>query len=159
MKGLRKKDKQISTEEARELLTSSEYGVLSTTGVDGQPYSVPLNYVYRDNALYFHCALIGHKLDNIKENPKVSFCVVGDVEILPSKFSTNFVSVVAFGVASEAMEEERANGLFWLLEKYSPDYMEEGEEYINKMGKITKVIKIDIHHISGKKAPAKKINH
>lgn len=156
MKELRRKDKQASNEEALELLTRAEYGILSTAGTDGQPYGVPLNYVYRDGALYFHCALVGHKLDNLEENPKVSFCVVEDVEILPAEFSTNYVSVVAFGVASEAMEEERANGLLWLLEKYSPDYMEEGMKYSQKMDKATKVIKIDIQHLVGKKAPVKK---
>ncbi len=156
MKELRRKDKQISNEDARELLARAEYGVLSTAGADGQPYGIPLNYVYRDDILYFHCALAGHKLDNLRENSKVSFCVVEDVEVLPSDFSTNYVSVVAFGVASEAVGEERANGLLWLLEKYSPDYMEEGREYIKKMDKATKVIKIDVQHISGKKAPAKK---
>ena len=31
-----------------------------------------LNYVYRDNKLYFHCAKAGHKLDAIQRQPKVS---------------------------------------------------------------------------------------
>ncbi len=156
MKELLRKDKQISNEDARALLTRAVYGILSTVGADGQPYGVPLNFVYRDDALYFHCALVGHKLDNLGDNPKVSFSVVEDVEVLPSKFSTNFVSVIAFGVASEAVGEERANGLFWLLEKYSYNHMEEGKKYSEKMDKATKVVKIDIQHISGKKAPAKK---
>lgn len=156
MKELRRKDKQTSNEEALELLVRAEYGILSTAGADGQPYGIPLNYVYRDGILYFHCALVGHKLDNLEENPKVSFCVVEDVEILPAEFSTHYVSVVALGVASEAMEEERTNGLLWLLEKYSPDYMEEGMKYSQKMDKATKVIKIAIQHLVGKKAPVKK---
>jgi hypothetical protein len=33
--------------------------------------------------------------------------------------------------------------------------MEEGKKYIEKLDKATKVIKIEIQHISGKKAPAK----
>ena len=156
MRELRRKDKQTSNEEARELLTRAEYGILSTAGATGQPYGVPLNYVYRDGVLYFHCALIGYKLDNLRENAKVSFCVVEEAQVLPSEFSTNFVSVVAFGIASEAVGEERANGLLWLLEKYSPDHMEEGKKYSEKMDKATKVMKIDIQHITGKKAPVKK---
>ena len=156
MKELRRKDKQTSNKQALKLLTQAEYGILSTAGADGQPYGVPLNYVYMGGALYFHCALLGHKLDNLRENPKVSFCVVEDVEVLPSEFSTNSISVVVFGVASEAVGKERANGLLWLLEKYSPDHMEEGKKYSEKMDKATKVIKIDIQHLIGKKSPVKK---
>jgi len=42
-----------------------------------------------------------------------------------------------------------------ILEKFSPDFMEEGKKYIEKLDKVTKVIKIEIQHISGKKAPPK----
>lgn len=137
-----------------DLLTQAEYGIVSTVGEDGQPYGVPLNYVFKENAIYFHCALVGHKLDNIEKNPQVSFCVVGDVEVLPAEFSTNFESVVVSGVASEVKETERYNALEWLLEKYSPNFMEEGKKYIEKLDKATKVIKIEIQHMSGKMAPA-----
>lgn len=155
MRELRRKDKQITLEEAQLLLTVAEYGILSTVATEGQPYGVPLNYVYTNEAIYFHCALSGHKIVNIENNPKVSFCVVGDIEILPADFSTNFVSTVAFGVASEVVGEERYNSFMALLEKYSPDYLEEGKKYIEKLDKVTKVIKIDIQQIIGKTAPAK----
>ena len=155
MKELRRKDKQISIEEAMGLLTEGEYGILSTVGADGQPYGVPLNYVYKNNTIYFHCALIGHKLDNLESNTKVSFCVVGETKVLPSEFSTEFISTVVFGIASEVQGEERYDGFLWILEKYSPEYIEKGKKYIEKMDKATKLIKIDIQHISGKKAPVK----
>ena len=152
---MRRNDKEIGTDEAINILTKCEYGVLSTVGNDGQPYGVPLNYAYKDNCIYFHCALTGHKIDNIDDNPKVSFCAVGDTKVLPSEFSTNYVSAVAFGVASEVQGSERYNALVLLLKKFSPDFMEEGKKYIEKLDKVTKVIKIDVQHISGKKAPAK----
>lgn len=155
MKKLRRQDKQMSSVDVARLLTQAEYGVLSTAGEDGQPYGMPLNYVFKENAIYFHCALIGHKLDNIEKNPKVSFCVVGDVEVLPAEFSTNFVSAVVSGVASEVQGNERYNALEWLLEKYSSNFMEEGKKYIEKLDKATKVIKIEVQHMSGKMAPAK----
>lgn len=150
---MRRKDKKIGTDEAIKLLAGGEYGVLSTVDNDGQPYGVPLNYVYKDNCIYFHCALIGHKIDNITNNPKVSFCVVGDTKVLPAEFSTHYVSAIAFGIASEAQGTERYNALIWLLEKYSTEFMEAGKEYIEKLDKATKVIKIEIGHVSGKKAP------
>ena len=155
MRAMRRKDKEIGTDEAINLLTNCEYGVLSTVGNDGQPYGVPLNYTYKDNCIYFHCALKGHKIDNIDDNPKVSFCTVGNTEVLPSELSTNYVSAVAFGVASEVQGTERYDALVLLLEKFSPGFIEEGKKYIEKLDKVTKVIKIQIQHISGKKAPPK----
>jgi nitroimidazol reductase NimA-like FMN-containing flavoprotein (pyridoxamine 5'-phosphate oxidase superfamily) len=154
MREMRRKDKEIGTDEAIKLLTECEFGVLSTVGNDGQPYGVPI-YAYKDNCIYFHCALTGHKIDNIDNNPKVSFCAVGNTKVLPSEFATNYVSAVAFGVASEVQGTERYNALVWLLEKFSPEFIEEGKKYIEKKDKATKVIKIEIQHISGKKAPAK----
>ena len=57
----------------REILEKGVSGVLAVSGDDGYPYAVPLNYVYDDGCLYFHSANVGHKIDAIRENPKVSF--------------------------------------------------------------------------------------
>jgi uncharacterized protein len=150
MKTIRRKDREITRQEAVEILDSAEYGVLSTVGKDGQPYGVPLNYVYKNNSIYFHCALIGQKLDNIADNPGVSFCVVGKTKVLPDKFATEYESAVVFGLASEVHGNERYNALVWLLEKYCPDFIDAGKQYIERKDKATKVIKIEISHISGK---------
>ncbi len=150
MKNIRRKDREISIQEASQILDSAEYGVLSTVDKEGQPYGVPLNYIYKNNSIYFHSALNGQKLDNIINNPRVSFCVVGKTKILPNKFATEYESAIAFGIASEVYGNDRYNALLWLLEKYSPDFIEEGKQYIEIKDKTTKVIKIEISHISGK---------
>ena len=157
MKKMRRADLGIETDEAIKLLTECEYGVLSTAGNDGQPYGVPLNHAFEDNCIYFHCALKGHKIDNIDANPKVSFCVVGNTEVLPSKFATIYSSAVAFGVASEIQGTERYDALVLLLEKFSSEFMEEGKKFIEEKNKATKVFKIEIQHISGKSGPAKSV--
>jgi nitroimidazol reductase NimA-like FMN-containing flavoprotein (pyridoxamine 5'-phosphate oxidase superfamily) len=150
MRTVRRKDREIGAHEAIELLSNGEYGVLSTIGKDGQPYGVPLSYAYKDNCLYFHCALDGHKLENIANNPKVSFCVVGDTKVLPEEFATEYESAVVFGTASEVQGAERNNALVWLLGKYSPAFIEEGKLYIDQKDKATRVMKIVIDQISGK---------
>lgn len=150
MKKIRRQDRAIGTHEAMALLANGEYGVLSTADKTAQPYGVPLSYVYKNNCLYFHCALAGHKIENIDENPKVSFCVVGTTKVLPAEFATEYESAVAFGVTSEVQGAERNNALLWLLEKYSADFIEEGKKYIERYGQSTRVIKIEIAHISGK---------
>jgi uncharacterized protein len=150
MTNVRRKDRVITMREAIEILDSAEYGILSTVGKDSQPYGVPLSYVYRNGSIYFHCALIGQKLDNITDNPRVSFCVVGKTKVLPDKFAAEYESAVAFGLASEVYGNERYNALVWLLEKYCPDFMEEGKRYIELKDKAVKVIKIEVSHVSGK---------
>ena len=150
MRNVRRKDREIETQDAIKLLSNGEYGILSTVGDDNQPYGIPLNYAYENNSIFFHCALDGHKIENIENNPKVSFCVIGKTKVLPEKFSTEYESAVAFGVASEIQGAERNKALLLLIEKYSPEFIEEGHKYIEKLNKATKVIKIEIAHISGK---------
>jgi len=123
---------------------------LSTVGKDGQPYGVPLSFVYKDDSIYFHCALSGQKLANIGYRARVSFCVVGSTKVLPDKFATEYESAVVFGLALEVNGTERHNALLWPLEKYCPNFTEEGKLYIEQKDKATKVFKIEINHISGK---------
>lgn len=140
--------------EIEELLTAGEYGVMSTVAGDGQPYGVPLNYVYLDGHIYFHCAQEGHKLDNIAANNKVSFSVVGKTEVLADKFSTHFISAMVFGRAMEIQGTERQKAIEGLLVKYSPDYLKEGRAYAEKLDKATKIIKIEVTYYNGKRSPA-----
>ncbi|MEW6187961.1 MAG: pyridoxamine 5'-phosphate oxidase family protein [Thermodesulfobacteriota bacterium] len=149
-RNLRRKDREMDQESAIRLLTEGEYAILSTTDVEGQPYGVPLNYCYLNNHLYFHCALEGHKLDNIRSNNKVSFCVVGKTRVLAEKFSTEFESVVVFGKANIVEGEEKYKALIGLIEKYSPEFLAEGKEYIARYDARTAVVKIMIEHLSGK---------
>jgi nitroimidazol reductase NimA-like FMN-containing flavoprotein (pyridoxamine 5'-phosphate oxidase superfamily) len=150
VKPVRRADREISLHEAQELLYKGEYGVLSTVGKDGQPYGVPLSYAYKNNCLYFHCAIAGHKLENIESSPRVSFCVVGKTRVLPEKFATEYESAVAFGAAAEVHGAERHSALVWLLEKYSQGFIEEGRKYIDEKDHATKVVKIVIEHVTGK---------
>lgn len=130
---MRRKDKKRSEEEMFRILNTGLYGVLSTVGEDGIPYGVPISFVYKDNQIYFHSALVGYKLDNIKANNHVSFCIVNDVETVPNKFTTKFKSVIAFGTAEEVIENEKKVDLLKLfLEKYSNDFIESGVNYIEK---------------------------
>jgi len=147
---MRRKDKALQKDAAVHLLRDCEYGVLSTVDGEGQPYGVPLNYVLMNDCLYFHCALEGHKLDNILASDKVSFCVVGRTNVLPVEFSTEFESVIASGRASIVEGDERYQALVGLVEKYSPEFLDEGHKYIEQHDSRTKVVKIDIHSMTGK---------
>jgi len=63
-----------SRQEMEQILREEVLGYLGLSG-DGQPYVVPLNYVYLSGKILFHCALTGRKLDAIRRNPRVCFTV------------------------------------------------------------------------------------
>ncbi len=147
---LRNKKRGITETEARELLERGEYGILSTCDADGQPYGIPLSYCVIDNAVYFHCATEGHKLENIAANSNVSFCVVGNTEVLPDQFATRYESVVVSGKATEVFDTEKQHGLERLLPKYSAGFVAEGLNYINAAGEQTRVFRISIDTMCGK---------
>ena len=98
MKELRRKDREIPNDEALSILSSAEYGVLSTSSPGGIPYGVPLSFCLIDGSIYFHCAMEGRKIENIENNSTVSFCVVGATEVLPSKFGTKYESTIVSGL-------------------------------------------------------------
>lgn len=145
---MRRKDRELSKEEAYEILKSSDYGILSTYNGE-YPYGVPVNYVFDGKAIYIHCALEGHKIENIKKHPKVCFTIVKNYEILPDELSTDYQSAIVFGKASLIEGEEKINALRALGMKYSNN-LEKIEKEIKESGKVTGIIKIEIEYVSGK---------
>jgi nitroimidazol reductase NimA-like FMN-containing flavoprotein (pyridoxamine 5'-phosphate oxidase superfamily) len=150
-KEIRRKDRALDNASAFAVLKNSAYGVLSTADKDNQPYGIPVSYVVVDNSIFIHSATEGHKLENIMSNSKVSFCVVGKTKLLPDKFSTQYESAIVFGTASIVDgENQKREVLKAVLAKYSPDYMEAGEAYINQLFNKVVVMQVSIDHITGK---------
>ncbi|MCX6884754.1 MAG: pyridoxamine 5'-phosphate oxidase family protein [Verrucomicrobia bacterium] len=147
---MRRKDRAVGIEEARRLLESAEYGVLSMASADGVPHGIPLNFALTGDSIYFHCAPEGRKIDILSVNPKVSFCVVGRTQLLPEQFGTRYESVIATGPVEELSGEERRQALILLVRKYSPDYLKEGLDYIDQRIGRTKVFRIHLESITGK---------
>ena len=147
---MRRNDRAIINEEARSLLESVEYGILSMAGPDGVPHGIPLNFSLAGDSIYFHCAPEGKKIDILSANTRVSFCVVGSTQVLPEKFGTKYESAIATGSVEELSAEEKRQGLVLLVRKYSPDYVKEGLEYIDKLIDKTKVFRIRLESITGK---------
>ena len=150
MKEMRRKDRAITEEEALALLNKAEYGVLSTVNENGEPYGVPLNFCVIDHCIYFHCAVEGQKIDNIKQNESVSFCVVGNTEILPDKFGTKYESVIVSGEVEEVFDMNKQLALEGLLHKYSIEFIDKGIKYIEDLKEKTRVFKITINKLTGK---------
>ncbi|WP_165023549.1 pyridoxamine 5'-phosphate oxidase family protein [Dysgonomonas sp. ZJ279] len=151
-----RRQNRILEDQARitELLRTSEYGFLSLgTTENGYAYGIPLSYAFDEetNSLYFHCAPDGQKLDVMKQNDKVSFCVVGVTKPIANQFTTLYESVISFGkVISDLSDDEKRKALRLLVCKYSPGFEELGEKYMDKSWGRTTVFKIEIEHITAK---------
>ncbi|WP_018462236.1 pyridoxamine 5'-phosphate oxidase family protein [Segatella paludivivens] len=149
---VRRRDRLMDEDRAMELLKNSEYGVLSMIDENGLPYGIPLNYVWDGNSsIYIHCAPEGHKLNGLEKYPNVSFCIVGNVNLLPDKFTTEYESVLLKGVAHiNLTPEERMAALLTLVDKLSSDFKELGAKYSQKSFHRVNIIRIDFTEFSGK---------
>ncbi len=149
---VRRQDRLLSEERAIELLRAAEYGTLSMIDENGLPYGIPVNYVWDEkDSLYIHCAPEGRKLRAIAAHPEVTFSIVGNVNLQPSKFTTEYESIVLKGKARVGLSaEERMQALVLLVEKLSPDDVEIGKKYAEKSFYRTEIIRIDVTEFSGK---------
>ena len=151
---MRRKAQQLNESECIEILENGSSGVLAVSGDDGYPYAVPLSYVFSDGKIYFHCAKNGHKLDGIRKDSKVSFCVIGQDNVIQSEFRTMYRSVIVFGHA-RIIEDEREifNSIMTLSKKYCFDIAEEKHlAEIERFKKALCMVEINIEHITGKKS-------
>lgn len=150
---MRRSRQELSREAAEAVLSNGICGVLAVTGDDDYPYAVPLNYVYTQGIIYIHCAQSGHKLDAIRRNPKVSFCVVEKADVVPEEYTSYYRSVIAFGKAAVVTDaDEKRSAALLLGERYRPGHPEECRKEIDgSFGRLC-LIRIDIEHLSGKQA-------
>jgi nitroimidazol reductase NimA-like FMN-containing flavoprotein (pyridoxamine 5'-phosphate oxidase superfamily) len=151
-KKIRRQDRLLEEDRAREILRSAEYGILSLADSDDTVYGIPINFVWDgQTSLYIHCAPEGRKLRCMESHPQVSFCVVGRVNLLPSKFTTEYESIVLTGEAhTDLSDDERLHALTLLLGKLSPDDLDNGLKYAEKSFHRVKIVRIDITAWSGK---------
>jgi len=78
---LKRTDKEItSSEEMLAIIKRGQYTVIALCQND-EPYIVTMNYGYdeKKNALYFHAALEGQKLEFIKHNPGACATIIEDL--------------------------------------------------------------------------------
>ena len=87
---MKRKSCEVTDPEAIEkILSKATIGRMATTDLEGYPYITPINFVFYQGNIYFHCALTGEKLDNITRNAKVGFQVDIPLAYLDSQFSND----------------------------------------------------------------------
>lgn len=147
---MRKKEQQLTEEEAKKILQEGDMGVLGLIGDGAYPYTVPVNYLYAEGKIYIHTATEGHKIDALQHNPKLSFVVVAQKDVIPEDLTTHYRSVIVFGRGSIIREEKEKKRIICLFSrKYSDD-----EAYIEKTADRLLshfvCIAVEIEHMTGK---------
>ena len=152
---MRRSKQVLSREAAEKILREGDFGVLALSGDEGYPYAVPINYAVEGNKIYFHSAKTGHKLDAIRNNDKVSFCVVDRHEVVAEEFTTYFSSAIAFGrirIIEDDADPDKLRGLELLADKYSSTAS--AERRTKELGRLSALVVpvMTIEHLTGKAA-------
>lgn len=151
-RSIRRKDKMIADEAAKELLKRERIGILAVNGEEHYPYAVPVNFLYDEDAgrIYFHGAGAGHKYDSLKACDRVCFTVYGEERVKDLAWAPYVQSAVVFGRCRVLDRSETSFALLRRLAgKYYPD-AEAIEAEMAKSGNAVRVFEIEIEHLSGK---------
>jgi nitroimidazol reductase NimA-like FMN-containing flavoprotein (pyridoxamine 5'-phosphate oxidase superfamily) len=151
---MRRSDKEIT--DCSEIAAIMEKAAVCRIALtDGDyPYIIPVNFVVRDNYLYFHSSREGRKIDLLRKNNQVCFEMDIDAEMvrrdIPCSCSTRYLSVIGFGRAFFLdTPGEKKKALNYLTEKYAGDGLFSYEaEALEKVA----VISIEIEKLTGKKS-------
>ena len=153
MRQMRRFKQALTPEECAAVLDRGTSGVLAVIGDGGCPYAVPLSYVRLDGKLYFHFAMAGHKLDAIRADSRVSFCVIDQDRIVPEEYTSYFRSVIVFGTArvvGDPVEQRRS--IDALCAKYRPGFEAERAAEIDGSWDRFLMVELAPEHITGKQA-------
>ena len=151
---MRRKRQSLSKEECIEILNQCTSGVLALTSDDEYPYAVPLSYVCDEKNIFFHSAQSGHKIDAIRRNEKVSFCVIALDHVVSKEYTTYYRSVIVFGKIHILTDDiEKWNAIEKLARRYAPNDCEENRQAaIKREWNQLCILKMTMEHFSGKEA-------
>ena len=147
---LARKKQKLSYEECTEILKNEVRGVLAVNGEDGYPYALPINFYFDEpnGKIYFHSGRVGHKLDAISANDKVSFCVYDKGYHKDGHWSLNIRSVIIFGRIHTV--DGWSDELMVDFSKKFTDDLEYIHNEIEKFRNTTVLLCLEIEHMTGK---------
>jgi len=150
---MRRKDKQINDIAAIEDILSRATVCRLGLCDGGRPYVVPLCFGYKENALYFHCAMEGKKLEILRKNENVCFEVDIEHELIKGEaacdWGMKYKSVIGFGKAVFVEDaESKRKALDIIMQQFS----EKSFEYPANAIENTVVIKVEIESMTGKQS-------
>jgi uncharacterized protein len=153
---VRRADKLMAEDRAREVLERGFCGRLATVGGDGWPYCVPLLYVLMEGEIFVHNTRArGHLRSNVDREPRVCFEVDQAGEVFAyGRFECDstlaYASVIAFG-RIRVVEDLQIKRRFCdgLMAKYARKEWERPKGFYPRIDQIT-VYAINVERLSGK---------
>jgi len=149
---MRRKDKEITNPNLITEIIKANYICRIALSDKNQPYIIPMNYGYKTNSIYLHCAKKGKKIDIINKNSKVCFEITDSIEIVTADkacgYGTRFRSVIGFGKIKQIDDTaEKAEALKIIMNQHtgSTDWNIK-ESSADKLG----ILKIKIELVTGK---------
>jgi len=150
---MRRKDREITDIDEMERVINKALCCRIGLVDNDEPYVVPVCFGYERNALYFHGALEGRKVELIKENNKICFEIDTDVAVVkaekPCRWSMKYRSVIGVGRAYILEnDEEKTHGLRLIMRQYA------GGDFTFSKSELDSVlvVRVDISSITGKQS-------
>jgi len=147
-----RKGQQLTEDECINILKTEKRGVLSVNGDNDYPYGMPMNHYYNeeDGKIYFHCSKAGHRVDSLKKDGKVSFCVYDNGYRNEGEWALNIKSVIVFGKI-EIIDD--LNKIIDITEKLSYKFTDDSsyiKNEIRQYAQNTLLLALAPEHICGK---------
>ena len=154
--GLRRKEQEIrDITELKAILAKTQYVTVAMCS-DNEPYLVTLSHGYDEerNAIYFHCAFAGKKIEILKANDRVWGQALVDRGYVQGKCDHLFSTVQFSGrvrFVEDAEEKRHALAVMIRRLEQEPDKVMAAKVTDARMA-TTNIGRIDIEFLSGKRS-------
>lgn len=147
-----RKNKQLSEKQCIDILKTENRGVLSVIGDNGYPYGMPMNHWYEetDGCIYFHSGNVGHRLEALQKDSRVSFCVYDKGSREKGQWAWKVRSVIVFG-KMEILND--MNLIAEITTKLSAKFTDDDDyvrREIEQAGHRTLLLRLTPEHLCGK---------
>ena len=149
---MRRKDREITDRAEMEAILAEAQVCRLALADGGEPYVVPLCFAYADNAIWFHSAREGKKIDMLRKSPRC--CVEVDISgepirsEKPCSWEFRYKSVICTGTTRIADSYgEKKKGLNLIMRHYGAGEYDFTEADLDRVF----VVKIEVERMTGKK--------
>lgn len=152
---MRRQDREIVDEEKiKDVIRKGKYAIVAMSD-DNMPYLVTLSCGYDEskNAIYFHAAKEGYKMDIIKNNSNVCATIIDDGGYVESKCAHKYCSVVIRGQLQRVVsQDEKRHGTETLIRHLEKDPEVLLDKLKDKKANYERmaILRLDIEHTSCK---------
>jgi nitroimidazol reductase NimA-like FMN-containing flavoprotein (pyridoxamine 5'-phosphate oxidase superfamily) len=159
---MRRKEREITDRSEIDALLLRTKVCRIAFAVDGEAYIVPLSHGYDPdaNALFFHTAKEGKKIECIEANPRVCFEVEGRADVKEGNergcsWGVRFESVIGYGTLVEVVDPvEKVAALRVTMRQQAG--RDGAWTFAEKMVDATRVWRLDIESVTGKRSFVRK---